>query len=199
MADRRRAINLTLFGVAAMGLAMGLAAHLAVWAGLTGKVQWLEQTEWAAWLILAGVLPVLAAILIDSIASLIRREVGLDLIALISIGGAIALNEYVVAGVIGVMLSGGRALEDFAEARARREMTALLDHVPRSANRFEDEHLVSVPLDSVAAGDRLLVRGGETVEFAPGVIPQLKAEAEDIPLQILICGEADGILHPALF
>ena len=188
MADRRRAINLSLFGLAAVGLIMGLAAHLAAWAGWTGKVLWVETTEWASWLILAGVVPVLAAILIDSIARLIRREVGLDLIALISIGGAIALNEYVVAGVIGVMLSGGRALEDFAEARAQREMTSLLDRVPRTANRCDGDRLVTVPLDTVSTGDRLLVRGGETVPVdgrllsGPAVLDEAALTGESLPV-----------------
>ena len=84
---------------------------------------------------------------------------GYRIIALLSIGGALALGEYVTAGVIAVMLSGGRALEDFAEARARREMSALLARVPRTASRYEDGQITTVPLDSVAPGDRLLVRG----------------------------------------
>jgi hypothetical protein len=54
-----------------------------------------------------------------------RREVGLDLIALLSIGGAIALGEYLTGAVIALMLASGCSLEDFAEERARREMSAL--------------------------------------------------------------------------
>ena len=37
-----------------------------------------------------------------------------------------ALGEYLTGAVIGLMLASGRSLEDFAEARARREMSALL-------------------------------------------------------------------------
>ncbi len=163
MADRRHVVNLGLLILSVTGLVAGLATHWASRTAWIGQGAWLGQAEWASWMILAGVVPVLAAVLIDSIASLFRREIGLDLIALLSIGGAVALNEYVVAGVIGVMLSSGRTLEDFAEARAHREMRALLDRVPRTANRFDGDRLVSIPLDEVAAGDRLLVRVGETV------------------------------------
>ena len=151
MANRKRALNLSLLGLAAAGLGAGLAAR------------WLGRADWAAWLMVAGAVPVLASVLLDSVASLWRREVGLDIIALLSIGGALALGEYVAAGVIGVMLSGGRALEDFAEARARREMSALLARVPRTASRYEDGQITTVPLDSVASGDRLLVRAGDAV------------------------------------
>ena len=150
-ADRRRLLNLSLLGLALLGLAGGLGAR------------WLGWADWAAWLMLAGAVPVLAAVLVDSVASLWRREVGLDIIALLSIGGALALGEYVTAGVIGVMLSGGRALEDFAEARARREISELLARVPRTATRYENGQLATVPLASVSLGDRLLVRAGEAV------------------------------------
>jgi hypothetical protein len=121
------------------------------------------RPDWASWLMLAGTIPVLAGVLVDRVALLVRRELGLDLIALLSIGGAIILHEYVAAGVIGLMLSGGRALDDFAEARAKREMTALLSRVPRTANRYESGRLNAVPQESIETGDRLLVRAGETV------------------------------------
>lgn len=151
MAGPGRRLDMILLALAAAGLAGGLAAR------------GLGRPEWSAWLLLAGTLPVLAAVLVDSLASLARRELGLDIIALLSIGGAIALGEYLAAGVIGLMLAGGRALEAFAAARARREMSALLAQVPRSASRYAEGRLTTVPLDSVLPGDRLLVRAGEAV------------------------------------
>ena len=132
MGSRPRILNLILLAAAVLGL---LAGSLAWWAG---------RADWARWAMLAGTVPVLAAVLIDSIASLLRVEVGLDLIALLSIGGSFALSEYLVAGVIGVMLAGGRALEDYADARARREMSALLGLALTTA---------------VAAAERLVLKG----------------------------------------
>ena len=174
--DRKRFLNLALLALAASGLLAGLGAG------------WLHHADWASWLILAGTVPVLVAVLIDSLASLARRELGLDIIALLSIGGAIALEQYVVAGVIGLMLSGGRALEDFADNRARREMSALLGRVPRTANRYEGDRLVAVPMDSVAVGDRLLVRAGETVPVdgvvfgGPAVLDESALTGEPLPV-----------------
>lgn len=85
-------------------------------------------------------------------ARLRRRKVGLDISALVPIGETLALGEYVAAGVIGVMLSGGRSLEGFAEARAGRKMSPLLASVPRTANRYEGATLATVSLDGVVAG-----------------------------------------------
>ncbi len=148
---QRRILNLALLAFAIMGLAGGLLSRLA------------GRADWSDGFMLAGTVPILAAVMIDSIASLWRTELGLDLIALLSVGGAFALREFVVAAVIGVMLSGGRALENYAEARAQREISALLSHVPRTARRYEDGQIVSVPLDAVQPGDRLLVASGETI------------------------------------
>ena len=151
MQSRRSILNLALLALALAGLAGGLLA----WG--------LGRADWADGLMLAGTVPILAAVLIDSILSLWRAELGLDLIALLSVGGAFALHEYLVAGVIGVMLSGGRALENYAEARAQREISALLNHVPRTARRYRDGQRDSVPLDAVQPGDRLLVASGEAI------------------------------------
>ncbi|WP_048861736.1 P-type ATPase, partial [Acidisphaera rubrifaciens] len=149
--DRARDANLALLAMALLGLAGELGAR---WLGLQG---------WDDRLMVAGTVPALAAVAFDSVASLWRREVGLDVIALLSIAGAFALGEYVTAAVIGVMLAGGRALEDMAAARARREMSALLARVPRTASRYEDGRIEIVPLKRIVPGDRLLVRAGETV------------------------------------
>ncbi len=88
-----------------------------------------------------------------SVRSLLRGEVGLDIIALLSIGGALFLREYVAAGVIEVMLSAGQALEAFAEARASREMTALLSRVPRMATQYEAGQLATASLGRIVPAD----------------------------------------------
>lgn len=180
MTKWNRVLNLTLLVLALGGLVAGLALRWAGWA------------DWGRWLLLAGTLPVLVAVLVDSVMSLLRREVGLDIIALLSIGGALALDEYIAAGVIGLMLAGGRALEDFADARARREISALLARVPRTANRYDGggdgDRLAAIPLGSVAVGDRLLVRAGETVPVdgavaaGPAVLDESALTGEPLPV-----------------
>jgi heavy metal translocating P-type ATPase len=115
------------------------------------------------WIWLAGMCVVLLAAVIEIIRAALRRQLGLDLIALVSIGGAIALHEYLAGAVIALMFASGRALENFAEHRARKEMSALLERAPRLANRYDGSAIVQISLESVQPGDRLLVRAGETV------------------------------------
>ena len=182
MQSRRGILNLVLLGLALVGLVGGLLAR------------GLGLRDWADWLMLAGTVPILAAVLFDSILSLWRVELGLDLIALLSVGGAFALREYLVAGVIGVMLSGGRALENYAEARAQREISALLSHVPRTARRYQDGQLVSVPLEAVQPDDRLLVASGEAIPVdgrvatAAAVLDESALTGEPLPVTRLVGG-----------
>jgi cation transport ATPase len=72
-----------------------------------------------------------------------RREAGVDLIAVLAMIGALALEEYLAGAVIAFMLASGRSLEDFAEARAHKELSALLARAPRTAHRAVDGGLES--------------------------------------------------------
>jgi heavy metal translocating P-type ATPase len=111
----------------------------------------------------AGALPVLLSLLVSVVRALWRHQAGVDVLALLAIGFALSLSEFLTAAVIALMLASGRALEQYAQERARREMTALLSHTPRYANRFENGEWRQVELDAVRTGDRLLIRSGELV------------------------------------
>ena len=92
-----------------------------------------------------------------------RGEVGLDIVAALSMTAALVFGETLAAAVVAVMYSGGTFLESFAEGRARREMHDLLSRVPRTATRHRNGGLEEVPLDEIAPGDRLLIRQGDVV------------------------------------
>jgi heavy metal translocating P-type ATPase len=95
--------------------------------------------------------------------SLLRRDVGVDAIALFSMAGALALGEYLAGAVVALMLAGGNALEEAANRRARRELTALVERAPRSAVIRRGDGLVEVPVDEVLVDEVVLVRAGEVV------------------------------------
>ena len=62
----------------------------------------------------------------------VDHHMGVDTIALVAMIGSLALGEELVGLVVGLMFSGGAALEDFASTRARRELTALVQRAPSS-------------------------------------------------------------------
>jgi cation transport ATPase len=137
--------------IALAGLVTGLGLHF------SGRTD-LAQTVW-----FAGVVPVLAALVVEIIRSLVRGEVGLDIVAALSMSAALTFEETLAAAVVAVMYSGGTFLESFAEGRARREMRDLLSRVPRMATRHRNGGLEEVPLDDIAPGDLLLIRKGDVV------------------------------------
>ena len=56
---------------------------------------------------------------------------GVDILAVTAILSSILFKEYWAGIIIVFMLTGGAALEDYAERRAQAELTALLDRAPQ--------------------------------------------------------------------
>lgn len=144
-------IKTALLMMALAGLVSGLALHF------SGRT----DAAGIAWSL--GVIPVLAALLLEILRSLWRGEVGLDIVAALSMTAALTFGETLAAAVVAVMYSGGTFLESFAEGQARREMQDLLSRVPRTATRHQNGELEDVPLDEIRPGDRLLIRQGDVV------------------------------------
>ena len=141
------------------GLAVLVAAGLAL-----GVAAWLGgPTGWADAIWTAVTLPVLLVLVVEIVASLRRGDVGLDIVAALSMSAALLVGEALAAAIVALMYAGGQYLEAFAERRARRDMTALLSRVPRTALRHRDGALEEVALDLIMPGDRLLLRRGDVV------------------------------------
>lgn len=155
-------IKNAILGASLCGLAAGL--------GLQGAG--LPVTARIVWSI--GVLPALVSLAVEIVRGLRRREVGLDVVAALSISTALIFNQPLAAAVVGVMYSGGTFLESYAEGRARREMHSLLSRAPRSAMRHREGSLEDVPLEEVEPGDLLLIRQGDVVP-ADGLVASEKA------------------------
>ncbi|MFL6042904.1 MAG: heavy metal translocating P-type ATPase, partial [Gaiellales bacterium] len=97
------------------------------------------------------------------VRSLARRDFGVDVIALLSMAGALAVGQYLAGAVVAVMLAGGNTLEAYAQQRARRELSLLVSRIPTTANLRRGDEIVTVPVAAVAVADSMLIRGGEIV------------------------------------
>jgi heavy metal translocating P-type ATPase len=121
--------------------------------------------------------------------SLRHRRIGVDVIALLALVGAIAVGELLAAAVISVMLASGRALEGWAAGRARRDLRGLLERAPRTARRYRGDALETVALDLVEPGDLLLVAPGElvpvdgTVAGASALLDESALTGEPLPVE----------------
>ena len=96
-------------------------------------------------------------------ASLRHGRLGVDVIAVAALAGALWVGELLAGAVVSVMLATGRTLETWAAGRARRDLAALLARAPRTARRLSGGTIEVVDLDQVAVGDLITVGPGEVV------------------------------------
>ncbi|MDI6024161.1 heavy metal translocating P-type ATPase [Leucobacter sp. UT-8R-CII-1-4] len=126
----------------------------------------------APWVVGIYALAIAACEAVQMVRSLLKGNLGLDILAVTAITAAVLVGEPWAAIVVVLMLTGGEALENYAENRSKRELVALLDRAPRQATRViggmptdaeSAESLEVVPVDAIAINDVLLVRPGEVV------------------------------------
>jgi cation transport ATPase len=129
-----------------------------------GAALWLARANEVAHLVwTAATLVALMPLVIRVLTSLLRREPGVDIIAVLAMAGALLLGESLAGAVVGLMLASGQVLESYASARARRELMSLLARAPRVAHRVQDGRLATVAVDEVAPGDVLLVKEADVL------------------------------------
>jgi heavy metal translocating P-type ATPase len=146
-----RVLRRALIVVALAGLAGG------GFAWLEGK-RALANALWAA-----GTGPVVIGLLVSMVRDLLAGRLGVDAVAFVSMSAALLLQENLAAAVVAVMYAGGNLLEDFAVARAERDLKSLVDRAPRIAHRRQGETFEDVPVDKLTLGDVVLVRAGEVI------------------------------------
>ena len=145
--------------------AAAVAAGGGLW--LAGQ-RTLADGAWAVAIVVA-----LVPLTVSVVRDLVHRETGVDLIALLAMAGSLVLGQFLAGAVIGLMLSGGQALERYASGRARRELSMLVSRAPHSVLRHEGTRLVTRPIDAVRESDLLVVRPGEVVPVDGAVASEL--------------------------
>lgn len=127
------------------------------------------------------------------IETLREGRYGIDILAVTAIIATVVVGEYWAAGVIVLMLTGGEALEDYAEKRAKKELDALLERAPRTAHKIlPDGTTVTVKLSQINPGDMLLIRPSEVVPV-DSVLQDKIAEFDESSLT----GESLPVEHKA--
>ncbi|NMM16256.1 MAG: heavy metal translocating P-type ATPase [Cellulomonas sp.] len=172
----RDRVELLLFATSTMLLAGGGAAWL------------LHATSVAepAWI--AGTLLGLVFSIAWTASAVRRRQPSVDAIALLALAGALWVNEPFAGAMITVMLATGQVLDARASARARRELSLLVERAPRTARRRVEGGVVEIPVDEVAKGDRILVGTGEVVPVdgrlvSGGVLDEAALTGESFPVE----------------
>lgn len=145
------------------------------------------------WLVIALVLVIVIDTVRGMIDDLRHGQVGVDVLAVVAILSTVAVAEYWASWAVTLMITSGEAIEEYAQAKAERSLTALMEAAPQtarvvnlpgvgrgfaadkgdssdgfrrvgSASAAAAAHRFdTVPVEQVQLGDVLMVLPGETV------------------------------------
>ena len=154
-----------------------------------GGIAWLAGARNIAdgcWI--AGTLTAVVPALLWVVMALRQGRLGVDLIAVLALGGTLLVGEYLAGALIAVMLAGGRALDAAATRRASHDLKALLARAPRFARRRVGAQVSVIPLAEVAVDDVLVVAPGDVVPVDGRVVDAVAVLDESAltgePLQV---------------
>jgi heavy metal translocating P-type ATPase len=171
-----RVIRRALIIIALLGLVAGLAAYAR------------GESALAHWIWGGATLPIVVALAVSITRDLFRGRMGVDAIAFLSMIAALALGQTLAGIVVAIMYAGGTVLEDFAVARAERNLKSLVDRAPRTAHRHIGQSVEDVPVDEINIGEAILIRAGEIIPVdglitsASAVIDESALTGEPIPV-----------------
>ncbi len=102
-------------------------------------------------------------LIIETAKEILAKNFGADVIAVLAIVTSLLLGETLAGSIIIIMLSGGRALEDFALQNASDALKKLAELAPRIAHLIKGAQVADIKVESVREGDILLVKPGELI------------------------------------
>jgi heavy metal translocating P-type ATPase len=114
---------------------------------------------------------------------------GIDILAATAIITSVALQQYWAAIIIVLMLTGGEGLEEYAEKRAKGELTALLKQKPKKAHLLRGTKTLDVAVKTIDTGDKLVVLPGEVIPVDAIIlegttsIDESKLTGESVPVE----------------
>ncbi|MBD7908032.1 heavy metal translocating P-type ATPase [Sporosarcina gallistercoris] len=137
--------------VTAVLLVLAIGLHFA---GVTGMKQW---TLIAA-TVIAG-----TPIAWKAIQALRMKAFSIELLVTIAVIGALVIGEYVESAAVTFLFLFGAYLEIRTLEKTRSSLHSLIDMAPLEATVRRNGETLTVPVDEVMKGDRVIIRSGEKV------------------------------------
>lgn len=128
---------------------------------------------------LANILIILVTILgsyqlvLETIQDLIKKRFALDYIAILAISVSLYTQQYLVAGILALMITSGRTLEEYAVSQAKKSLTGLIDRIPSEVLLWEkDKTGEKVKIKDVVIGQQIFIRKGEVIPLDGTLVSQ---------------------------
>ena len=146
-----------------------------------GVLAILRHASWARDVWMIGVVVMGAPLVFRTLREVAHGRLATDIVASLSIIGAVALGQPLAGLVIVLMQAGGEALERYAEGRASAAVRTLEAAAPRMARRVRGLDVDEVPASAVYIGDTLLIRPGDLIP-CDGVVLDGESELDSSSL-----------------
>ena len=127
------------------------------------------------WLVIALVLIIVIDTVRGMIDDLRHGQVGVDVLAVVAILSTVAVAEYWASWAVTLMITSGEAIEEYAQAKAERSLTALMEAAPQTAPQ------AGMPFSVQSA-----VRGAKIACYA--FLPADRKSGERFPVVYLLHG-----------
>ena len=122
------------------------------------------------------------------IESLMARTIDIDLLMILAALGAAFVGEPFEGAMLLFLFSLSNTLQDFALDRTRNAIRALMELRPAQAEVYRGDRLVTLPIEQVRVGDRMLVRPGDRIALdgvvmtGSGSVDQASLTGESVPV-----------------
>ena len=100
----------------------------------------------------------------EIITSLLKKQFALDYIAVLAIITSVITQEYLVAGIIALMLTTGRTLEAYGTAQAKKSLSLLINRIPQTVTVIKNGQIDKAEkIADIKINQEILIRKGEII------------------------------------
>ena len=148
--------------------------------------------EWRQWILISAT--VLAGIPIawKAIQGLRMKSFSIELLVTIAVIGALFIGEYVESAAVTFLFLFGAFLEVRTLEKTRSSLKSLIDMAPLEATVSRGGDTITIPVDNVVEGDRVIIRSGGKVPIdgsivtGKGTLNEAAITGESVPVSKII-------------
>jgi len=98
-----------------------------------------------------------------AVQSVMMKSFSIELLVTIAVVGALLIGEYVEAAAVTFLFLFGAYLEVRSLEKTRSSLRTLMDMAPLEATVLKDGERMTLPVEEIEAGDRILIQSGEKI------------------------------------
>ncbi|EGW36630.1 cation-translocating P-type ATPase [Desulfosporosinus sp. OT] len=163
----------------------GTLLFFIIFAAVPGQEEWIGLDLAVVPLILGG-----GFITWSTLVTMIEtRKITAGLLIVFALIGTTYVSEYLAGAIVAFMMVAGEFLEDITLDRTRNAVRELVQLSPDEAWVKRNEEYISIPVEEVTVGDRVLVKPGEripvdgTILSGQAVIDEASITGESLPVE----------------